>query len=138
MSKIIIYLVFFSASAIGVTGGGSTQPPSYSKKWHEADYVDHNCKGELEYILPDRTRVDCLTDTHAIEYDYSHKWAESIGQSLYYSAMTGKKAGIVLIVDPADNGRYLKRLNKAIKDKCLQIDVSVINIHDKNNEIRKK
>jgi len=39
----------------------------------EADYVDHYCqqwRGQIEYRLPDRTRVDCLTDTQAIEFDW--------------------------------------------------------------------
>ncbi len=95
-------------------------------EWHEADYVNSNCQGKIEFVLPDKTRVDCLTDTQAIEYDFSHKWAEAIGQSLYYSAMTGKQAAIVLIIDPKHNGRYLKRLNKTIKDKCLHIDVQTL------------
>lgn len=94
--------------------------------WHEDDYVKAHCEGQIELVLTDNTRVDCVTATHAIEYDYSYKWAEAIGQSLYYSAMTGKKAAIVLIVDPKHKGRYLKRLNKAIKDKCLQITVQTI------------
>ncbi len=84
------------------------------EKWHEADYVNHFCKGKIEYVLPDKTRVDCLTNIHAIEYDYSRKWAESLGQALYYSARTGKKTGIVLIVNPKHKGRYLTRLNEAI------------------------
>ena len=97
-----------------------------SSKWHEADFVDAHCMGEIEYVLPDRTRVDCLTDTHAIEYDWGKKWAESLGQALFYSAMTGKKAGIVLIVNPRTKERYLKRLNKAISDNNLNVDVWTI------------
>jgi hypothetical protein len=62
----------------------------------------------------------------SIEYDWGKKWAEAIGQSLYYSAMTGKKAGIVLIVNPRTKERYLKRLNKAIESHSLNIDVWVI------------
>ncbi len=54
------------------------------------------------------------------------KWAEAIGQSLYYSAMTGKKAGIVLIVDEVKKNRYLKRVMKAINDKNLDIDIWLI------------
>ncbi len=57
---------------------------------YESDYVNMDCKGQIEFVLPDETRVNCLTDTHAIEYGYGRKWAEAIGQSLYYSAMTGK------------------------------------------------
>ena len=52
--------------------------------------------------------------------------AEAIGQSLYYSAMTGKKAGIVLIVYPRTKAHYLKRLNKAIEAHNLDIDVWTI------------
>jgi len=96
------------------------------KKWHEADFVDAHCRGEIEFVLADRTRVDCLTDTHAIEYDWGKKWAESLGQALFYSAMTGKKAGIVLIVNPRTKDRYLKRLNKAISDNNLDVDVWTI------------
>ncbi|MCP4984776.1 MAG: hypothetical protein GY928_01555 [Colwellia sp.] len=95
-------------------------------KWHEADFVDAHCEGEVEFVLADRTRVDCLTNTHAIEYDWGKKWAESLGQALFYSAMTGKKAGIVLIVNPKTKDRYLKRLNKAISDNNLAVDVWTI------------
>ena len=97
-----------------------------SGKWHEADFVDAHCKGKIEYVLADKTRVDCLTDTHAIEYDWGRKWAESLGQALFYSAMTGKKAGIVLIVNPKSKERFLKRLNKAISDNNLDVDVWTI------------
>ena len=102
------------------------------KKWYEHDYVNHYCKGKVEFVLPDRTRVDCLTDEYAIEYDYSYKWAESIGQSLYYSSATGKKAGIVLIIEKKHNNRYLTRLNDAIdmipcnENTCPAIKVWVV------------
>ena len=95
-------------------------------KWTEADYVNTYCNGKVEYRLFDRTRVDCLTEFHAIEYDYGHKWAEAIGQSLYYSVRTGRKAGIVLIIDPKHNKRYLTRLNDTIEAKKLSIKVWVI------------
>jgi len=94
-----------------------------AKKLHEADYVDLHCSGVIEHRLPDKTRIDCLTQTHAIEYDWGKKWAESLGQALYYSAMTGKKAGIVLIVNPRTKTRYLTRLNKAIEAHKLDVDV---------------
>lgn len=124
MNKLLL-LALFSFQTLAASGGaGTTLPPE--KKWHEADYVDHHCKGEIEVVLADRTRVDCLTGTHAIEYDWGKKWAEAIGQSLYYSAMTGKKAGIVLIVTPRTKDRYLKRLNTAIVAHNLDIQVWTI------------
>ena len=47
--------------------------------------------------MPDGTRCDILTDTHAIEVDFADKWAEAIGESLNYAIQTGKKADIVLV-----------------------------------------
>jgi hypothetical protein len=122
-TKLLLLALFFLPA---LAKGGSEEPEKPISKWHEADYVDHHCIGEVEHVLSDRTRVDCLSETHAIEYDWGKKWAEAIGQSLYYSAMTGKKAGIVLIVNPRTKDRYLKRLNKAIEAHELDIDVWII------------
>ena len=67
-----------------------------------------------EYLLDDNTRVDCLTDEYAIEFDFGPKWAEAIGQALYYGIKTGRKPGVVLILE-YENDRYEKRLNVVAK-----------------------
>ena len=79
----------------------------------EADYVNMYCKGIIEYRLPDRTRVDCLTDEYAIEFDYAKKWAESIGQAMYYSQMTGKKPAVAIIIKNPEERVYINRIRKA-------------------------
>ena len=84
-----------------------------AKKWKEADYVNFFCKGEIEYRLPDKTRVDCLTSEYAIEYDFDYKWAEPVAQAIHYSIHTGKKAGIVLIMSKKGE-KFLTRLNDVI------------------------
>lgn len=82
----------------------------YKEREYQECWCD-NAGGITEYVLPDKTRVDCLTDDYAIEFDFAEKWAESIGQALYYSMMTGRKPGIVLILEDQEKGeRYLKRL----------------------------
>lgn len=126
MNKLLLLALFSFAATASGTGTPELQR---EKKWHEADYVDHHCKGEIEHVLPDRTRVDCLTETHAIEYDWGKKWAESLGQALFYSAMTGKQAGIVLIVNSRTKERYLKRLNTAINAYNLDVQVWTILRH---------
>lgn len=81
----------------------------------EKDYAIPWCSangGISEYELPDRTRVDCLTPEYAIEFEFAHKWAESIGQSLYYSKMTGKKPAVALIMGRGDM-KYYRRILKA-------------------------
>lgn len=84
----------------------------------EKDYQLPWCSvngGQAEYELPDKTRVDCLTPEYAVEFDYAHKWAESIGQSLYYSAMTGKKPAVVIILKKPSDALYLKKILKVDK-----------------------
>ena len=66
---------------------------------------------ELQNTLPNKTRVDCLTKEYAIEVDWAKKWAEGVGQSLYYSHMTNKKAAIALITSSKDK-RFIKRVEK--------------------------
>ena len=101
-----------------------------SAEMREVDHVNNHCKGVIEKVLNDKSRVDCLTSTHAIEYDYGHKWAEAIGQSLFYAAMTNRKAGIVLIVKPETKNKYLNRLRRAIIYHNLKINVEILTIED--------
>jgi len=82
-------------------------------KYKEEDYQVAWCEevgGRTEVILKDETRIGCLTDEYAIEVDYAKKWAESIGQSLYYAAITNRKPGVLLITRGVEDQRYLLRL----------------------------
>ena len=78
--------------------------------------------GEIEVVLPDNTRCDCVTDTHAIEFDFGEKWAESIGQSLYYGMQLGKTPGVVLILEEESDEKYWDRLNATVEYYSLPID----------------
>ena len=88
-------------------------PVQAKRMYNEAYYQELWCseqKGQMEYVLPDFTRVDCLTEDHAIEFDFANKWAESIGQALHYGMMTGKKPGIVLIIEKPKHFVYYNRI----------------------------
>lgn len=93
----------------------------YQKTWCKAQ------NGKIEVTLKDRTRVDCLTTTHAIEFDFAIKWAESIGQSLHYARMTGKKPGIVLICKTVGGRRKFRKLKKNLE--FYKLDIRVWNIN---------
>lgn len=82
-------------------------------------YVDNWCKmefGRKEAVLWDMTRVDCLTKDYAVEFDFAKKWAESVGQSLYYAELTHKKPAVVLILKNWADLRYVKRVERLNKD----------------------
>jgi hypothetical protein len=94
------------------------------KKYSEKYYQTKFCKelnGEIEYRLFDKTRVDCLTNEYAIEVDFAKKWAEGIGQTLYYAKITGKKPAVGLIIDSDKEQRYLKRLKTVSKEYDIKI-----------------
>ncbi len=94
------------------------------KKYYEKHYQTLLCDelgGEMEYVLQDRTRVDCLTDEYAIEVDFAKKWAEGIGQSLYYAHMTGRKPAVGFIMNSEKDKRYFKRLNALAKKYEIKI-----------------
>ena len=86
----------------------------------------------MEYRLADHTRVDCQTSTYSFEVDFGHKAFEAVGQALYYSMMTGKKAGIVLIQETKADNRYIGRIKKLAQK--YHISIFIIN---KKLEIRK-
>jgi hypothetical protein len=53
----------------------------HPEKWYQRRWCVEN-RGELEVVLPDGTRCDCLTATNAVEFDFGAKWAEAIGTGL--------------------------------------------------------
>lgn len=101
---------------------------AYAKRFHlEAYYQTKWCnenKGQTEFELKDLTRVDCLTDTEAVEFDFANKWAECIGQSLYYGISTNKTPACALIIEQEKDKRYIERL-QTVADK-LGIKVYII------------
>ena len=90
---------------------GCTKETKHNEKYYQT-ILCNELGGVMEQSLLDRTRIDCLTDEYAIEVDFSKKWAESIGQSLYYAEMTERKPAVGLIVaNTKKDKRHLKRLN---------------------------
>jgi len=82
---------------------------------YEAHYQALWCgqmAGEAEVTMSDGTRADCITATEAVEVDFSHKWAESIGQALLYAELTGLEPAVLLIVN-AHSASHLARWHNA-------------------------
>lgn len=80
------------------------------RKMPEREYVSQHCLGDIEFVLGDRTRIDCLTEKYAIEFDFAPKWAEALGQSLHYAYSTGRDPAIYLILESKKDMRFVKIL----------------------------
>lgn len=104
----------------------------HNERW----YVRLWCQqmnGQEEYMLPDQTYCDCLTETHAVEVDFAKsrhgalKWYEGLGQALHYANMTGKKPGVVLIVNEDEHMKYCENLVRIIEEFDLPVDAWWVN-----------
>ena len=93
----------------------------YYEKDYQQVWCDKNC-GTTEFILPDKARVDCVTATHAIEFDFASKWAESIGQALYYAEILQKEPGIVLIIENGKKDqKYIERVQTVAQKRNIKL-----------------
>ena len=121
-NKTISFVITFVLMVTGIYYLGLNYVP---EKWYETQtmmpeqvesyYVNQWCTsdfGRKEAILWDTTRVDCLAKDYAIEFDFAKKWAESVGQALYYSKLTGKKPAVTLILTSPADYRYVKRVER--------------------------
>lgn len=120
-------LAFLLALAAGFLAAGLDAQAA------EADHAAPWCRahdGQLEYVLTDRSRVDCLTADYAVEVDYAEKWAEAIGQALFYAAMTGKRPGVVLLLRAPGDSRHLRRFAQAVAVWGLPVELWAVPIYE--------
>ena len=95
----------------------------------EADYVALVCPrlgGVPEYRTSAGTRVDCLTEAQAIEFDWVNKWYEGITQALYYAMLTERQATVALIEKGSDPQRYIARARALIDFYALPVEVMIV------------
>ncbi|MBQ4646318.1 MAG: hypothetical protein IJB79_03115 [Candidatus Gastranaerophilales bacterium] len=118
--RIVLVLLFFTLSA--------DAKHLFPEKYYQEIWCSKN-NGQLEAKLIDNTRIDCLTQTQAVEFDFASKWAEAIGQSLYYGRMTGKTPAIVLIIEKESDFKYYTKIKPLCED--YKINLSYITPLDK-------
>lgn len=99
--------------------------PVHAKHLHkEKEYQQSWCNrfhGQTEVRLDDGTRADCITDKYAVEFDFAGKWAESLGQALHYSDLTGKRPAVVLIIERPNDWKHLRKLKRSTKKRAVKV-----------------
>ncbi len=88
---------------------------AYTEKEYQKVWCDR-LNGKPEYRLRGGSRVGCLTSKYAVEFAKGPKWAEAIGQALFYGVETNRHPAVVLIQEDPREERYWKRL-KQVSDK---------------------
>lgn len=94
------------------------------QEYYNKNYFDN--KGQLEYTLEDRTRIDIyLPDKAAIEVDFANKWAECIGQATHYGLMTDTQPTLLLIMTKESDQRFVDIATETCKHLILTTDKNV-------------
>jgi len=120
MKKRVITFIVIMASLLSAYAVHAKR--LHHEKWYQEQWCQEH-SGETEKVTEEGTRCDCLTETHALEMDFADKWYEAVGQSTYYSHQLEKRAGIVLILESADDKRHWQRLLNLIEKSKQPIDV---------------
>lgn len=90
-----------------VVGGGQFE---HNTELYWQDVIQEEIGGEKEFKLNDNTRVDILLSEWACEIDWQNKWAEGVGQSIYYGLKTDKKPLVILLVRKDGWEKYRDRV----------------------------
>lgn len=118
-------LKVITAVIILVIASGAAAKRLHPERWYQERWCERH-GGECEVVLRDGTRCDCVTKEYAIEFDFADKWAESLAQALHYALMTGKKPGIVLILEAQSDWKYYYRLAGVIASAGIECRVWVV------------
>jgi hypothetical protein len=114
-----------AACLLALPGASALARHEHPEKHYQKLWCDRQ-GGVLEVVMPSGSRCDCLTDSHAVEFDFAPKWAESVGQALNYAAQTGRKAGVVLIVEKPGDRRFVRQILIVKKYNGLELDVWLV------------
>ena len=90
--------IFILASLICATVcAGRPLPTDNEVAWSKGRAEERG--GEAEARLPDGTRVDVLTSSHAWEVEWAapQKHYEAFGQACYYGIWTDKAPGVIML-----------------------------------------
>ena len=115
--KLKLLILSFSLLMLNASSFAAHLKP---EKYYQTIWCNAN-NGVMEYKLKDKTRVDCLTSKYAVEFDFGTKWAESIGQSLYYAQMTNKIPAIGLILEQPSDYKYYSRILHLCKNLGIEL-----------------
>lgn len=130
-SFISIWLIFLCSESSILSGlselstlvqNDDSEKVNFETYWQ--DVIHRETGGKKEYILDDKTRVDILLSEYACEIDWQSKWAEGVGQSIYYAVKTNRKPLVILLARKDGWEKYRNRVEICGID-CWVYDVRI-------------
>jgi len=112
-AAVITLVIFYSTSDNeGVFGAARYGTERY---WQDVIHAELSQRDgweclETEHRLDDGTRVDLLFPRQACEIDWADKWAEGVGQSIYYGLKTRRGPLVILLAKKDGWEKYRDRV----------------------------
>ena len=137
---VILGIIFFTADLTSPSNAQPSNAPSSSDvpssdanelEWTK--YIAESKNGTHQYICPDQSRVDVLTDEYAYEVEWANKWKEAPTQAILYSMLTNKKPAVILLMrgNKTEKVYYLRCL--AVCGK-IGVRLETLNINKENEQ----
>lgn len=105
MNRRLWWFLLVSISLVLLFADSGHSARLHRESWYQNKY----CTGDQEVVLPDKTRVDCVTTHYAIEFGFADQWLSDIGQALHYSRSTKKHPGIFMVVETDKDLEYVQK-----------------------------
>lgn len=122
MRRLVLYLLLFTL----ITPSIAMAKHRHKEVWYQ-EHLAALLGGMMEYSPPeDNVRIDVLTDTEAIEVDFANKWAEGIGQALYYAVLSGERPCVALIVEKEKEYGFVRRVINTRNGLWIDLKIYVI------------
>lgn len=119
-NSIVLVRALFFILMLTVCSGLNSQ----SSEAEYRDIIQGYLGGQVEVSVTSG-RADIVNNEYAIEVEFSDKWKNAIGQSLWYGLQLNKKSGIVLIIRDESEYKYLQQLNSALAYAKLNESIKV-------------
>jgi hypothetical protein len=121
---------------LGIVTPGPCQPLAVKRPVGEVEWCRRICvalnaagrRTVVEYTLDDGARVDLLLDNYAVEADWACKWAESIGQALYYGAKTRRYSVCLLFVEDEGDAAFVRRCYTVTQRNLPHMEVWIFDV----------
>ena len=110
-----------------VLAGTSFAEETKDRRWYRDTWCTEH-QGTIEYEISDRMIADCVTETHAVRVDFGNNWTQALGFALHYGMKTGKRGGVVLILDQSKDYMHWIRLNSVIEHYKLPLDAWYVDL----------
>lgn len=103
---------FSASSGLALLLAALACGPAAARDRKEDRFALRICAGMQREVTvpPGGSRIDCVSATHAIEIDWTYRWAEAAGQAMHAGAGLGLIPGVALYCEPDGRSRCERKL----------------------------